>query len=224
MLKKRYNAALRLLQASYKRHAVDPMTAATNVLAAARRVLAADLALISDSRFGKQVGESHIDARQRYFEFMKYLEREAEARFKARMAGQDELEAAHEARLDSELELLEAKQKLADRDQSRIQSTDAAVVVARAELDAAKATVERRKAELNRQTAHLAFQKIQYDRINRLLEQKAIEARLVTEQRDKRDAAAAAVEAAKAALDAAQSELSIKQVRFDQLAKLSQTK
>jgi hypothetical protein len=46
----------------------------------------------------------------------------------------------------------------------------------------------------------------------------------VTEQRDKRDAASAAVEEARAALDAAESELSIKQVRFDQLAKLSQTK
>ena len=72
-------------------------------------MLAADLALMSDPKFGKKEGQSPADARQRYFELMRYLEREAEARFKARMAGQDELEAAHEARLDAELELLEAK-------------------------------------------------------------------------------------------------------------------
>ena len=224
LLKERFNAAVRGLQASYSRHKVDPTAAGTNVISAARRVLAADLALMSDSRFGKKAGESPVDARKRYFELMKYLEREAEARFKARMGGLDELEAAHEARLDAELELLEAKQKLADGEQSRIQSTDAAVVVAKAELEAAKATVERRKAVLQRQTAALAYQKIQYERIRHLYEQKAIEAPLVTEQRDKRDAASAAVEEARAALDAAESELSIKQVRFDQLAKLSQTK
>jgi beta-lactamase regulating signal transducer with metallopeptidase domain len=99
LLKERYNAALRLLRATYKRHEIDPATTVTIVVAAARRMLAADLALASDP----------VAVCDRYLEFTKSLEREAEARFKARMAGQDELEAAHEARLDAELELLEAK-------------------------------------------------------------------------------------------------------------------
>ena len=111
LLKERDNAALRLLQASYAHHELSPTMTVANVIAAARRVLAADLALIGDPKFGKQPGQSPVDARQRFFELMKYVEREAEARFGQGLGGSEDLEAAREARLDAELELLEAKRE-----------------------------------------------------------------------------------------------------------------
>jgi hypothetical protein len=99
LLKVRYNADLQSLQASFKRYQIDPTTTAANVIAAARWLLAADLALAHDA----------ATPRERYLELMKYLEREAEVRFRARLIGRDELEAVHEARHDAELEFLKSK-------------------------------------------------------------------------------------------------------------------
>jgi beta-lactamase regulating signal transducer with metallopeptidase domain len=93
LLKERYNAALRLLQASYALYKVVPVATVTKVISAARRLLAADLAQASDP----------VAVRQRYLELMKYVERMADAR----AIGTEEMEAAHEARLDAELDLLD---------------------------------------------------------------------------------------------------------------------
>jgi hypothetical protein len=99
LLKVRYNADLQSLQASFKRYQIEPSTTATNVIAAARWLLAADLALAHDA----------VTPRERYLELMKYLEGEAEIRFRARLIGRDELEAVQEALHDAELELLESQ-------------------------------------------------------------------------------------------------------------------
>jgi beta-lactamase regulating signal transducer with metallopeptidase domain len=123
LLKERFNAAVRGLQASYNRHKVDPSTAATNVIAAARRVLEADLALTSDSEYSKQAQQSVVDAWQRYFELTKFLEQKAEARFNAKFGGLDELEAAREARLEAELKLLEAQRAKAAPAKAEVHGT-----------------------------------------------------------------------------------------------------
>jgi hypothetical protein len=99
MLKMRYNAELRLLQESFRRYKVDPTTSASNVIAAARWLLAADLAL----------GHDKVTAHEQYLDVIKYIERETEIRFKARLVGQDQLEAAQQALRDAEVELLKSK-------------------------------------------------------------------------------------------------------------------
>jgi len=99
LLKIRYNADLQSLQASFKRYQIDPTTTATNVIAAARWLLAADLALAHDA----------VTPRERYLELVKYVEGEAEIRFRARLIGREELEAVHDARQDAELELRESQ-------------------------------------------------------------------------------------------------------------------
>ena len=123
LLKERFNAAVRGLQASYRRHEVDPSTAATNVIAAARRVLEADLALTSDSEYSKQAKQSVVDAWQRYFELTKFLEQQAEARFNAKFGGLDELEAARKAHLEAELKLLEAQRAKAAPAKAEVHGT-----------------------------------------------------------------------------------------------------
>jgi beta-lactamase regulating signal transducer with metallopeptidase domain len=109
LLKERFNSAAMLLRMSYRRFALDPAATATKVISAARRVLEADLALTIDPEFSKQERQTALDAWQRYFELMKFLEQKAEARFKTHIGGTDELEEVREARLDAELKLLEAQ-------------------------------------------------------------------------------------------------------------------
>jgi len=100
LLKERFNAALLTLQHSYNRHSIDISTNATNVVAAARRLLDAQLAL--------DKSQDVVRVYERYLELMNFLERRAESQFQLHNIGRDELEEAHEARLDAEVKLLEA--------------------------------------------------------------------------------------------------------------------
>jgi beta-lactamase regulating signal transducer with metallopeptidase domain len=208
LLKQRYNAALRSLKASYARREVDPTVPFVSVIAAARQLLPADVAM--------HKAEDIVRVHERYLDLMKFFEKRAEAQVGTTI-GRDELEAAHEARLDAEIKLLDAKSG-----RSQTQSTNAAVLTAKAELEAAKATLDQRKAALARAKADLFFRKTQYDRIVRLYEQKAIEVRLVDELRNKRDAAAATVNEAEAAIRAAESNVSLKQAQLNRLTSVSE--
>jgi hypothetical protein len=209
LLKERYNAALRSLKASYNRRKIDTAVPFMGVIAAARQLLAAEVAL--------HKSEDIVRVHERYLELMKFLEKDAEAQFQ-HFIGRDELEAAHEARLDAEIKLLDAKSG-----RSQTQTMDAAAL-AKAEYEAAKATAQQRAAALTRAKANLLLLKTQYDRIVRLYEQKAIDPGLVTDLRNKRDAAVAAVDKAQATFRAAESEATLKRVQLDRLTNGSETK
>ena len=87
----------------YVRHRVDPTVPFTEIIAAARgQVLPADVALQARPA-------ARLRASEQYLALMKYLEKEAEALRKAQALAQHELETAHEARLDAEIKLLDAK-------------------------------------------------------------------------------------------------------------------
>ena len=76
LLKERYNAALGTLRGSYVRHRVDPTVPFTEIIAAARQVLPADVALQAQPA-------ARLRAHEQYLALMKYLEKEAEALRKA---------------------------------------------------------------------------------------------------------------------------------------------
>jgi beta-lactamase regulating signal transducer with metallopeptidase domain len=103
LLKERYNAALRALRGSYVRHRVDSTVPFTEIIAAARQVLPADVALQTRP-------EDRLRVHEQYFELMKYLEKEAEALRRAQVLAQHELDTAHEARVDAEIKLFDARQ------------------------------------------------------------------------------------------------------------------
>lgn len=211
LLKERYNAALRSLKASYNRRKIDTAVPFMGVIAAARQILPAEVAL--------HKSEDMVRVHARYLELMKFLEKEAADQFHS-FTGLDEVEAAHEARLDAEIKLLDAKSG-----RSQTQTKDAAAL-AMAEYEASNATAKQRVAALTlaRAKADLLLLKTQYDRIVRLYEQKAIDPGLVTDLRNKRDAAAAAVDKAQATFGAAESEATLKRVQLDRLTNGSETK
>jgi hypothetical protein len=101
LVKQRYNAALRSLTAIHNRRQVDASISLSEVIAAARQVLSADVAVHKP--------EDIVPAYERYSELMKFVEDQAEAQWKTRTISRNELEAAHEARLDAEIQLLDAK-------------------------------------------------------------------------------------------------------------------
>lgn len=101
LLKERYNAALRLLRVSHSRREAGGGGSAMDVVAAARQLLAAEVAL--------DKSQDIVRVYERYLEFMRFFEKEVEAQFQARITARDEFEAAHEARLDTEIKLLDAK-------------------------------------------------------------------------------------------------------------------
>jgi beta-lactamase regulating signal transducer with metallopeptidase domain len=104
LLKERYNAAIQSLKAIYNRHQIDPSsTSWLSVVTAARQVLPAELALAKP--------QDAVAVHERYFDLMKSLDELIDRLFKDRaFTSRDELEAAHEARLDAEIKLLDARQ------------------------------------------------------------------------------------------------------------------
>jgi beta-lactamase regulating signal transducer with metallopeptidase domain len=115
LLKQRFNAALGSLQWSYKRREVDPSANLRSVLEAGRQILAAELAL--------EKPQDILGVSERYLELMKFLEQKYEAEFKAGgYTSRDELDAAHEARLDAEIKLLDARQSTAAQKRHAVQT------------------------------------------------------------------------------------------------------
>ena len=107
----------------------------------------------------------------------------------------------------------QAKAQL-DQAKAQVNLAEAAIDRAQADLKAAKANVDEKKADLKRETAYLAFRQIQYERIKHLYELRAIEEKLVDQNRKERDAAVEAENAAKAAIETAKAEVSAKTAKI----------
>ena len=97
----------------------------------------------------------------------------------------EEMHRAEAAQQQAEAEVVQAKSR---------------VDTANAEADAAEAAIDLAKAEVGKTASYLKFRNIQVDRIKKLFDQRAIDARLVDEKLEQRDSAEAAVNAAKAAV------------------------
>jgi RND family efflux transporter MFP subunit len=96
---------------------------------------------------------------------------------------------------------------------AQVNLMEAGIVRALADVDAAQANIVEKQADLRRATAYLTFRQIQYTRISNLYNEKAIEEKLVDENRKERDAALEAESAAKAAISTAEAELAAKKAK-----------
>jgi hypothetical protein len=105
LLKERYNAALRELQARF--HVFEAgMGALETLFDAAKRVLDSELELCLKPA-------ERVGVREKYLELARAVEKIQQARFDAGRAGVADVEQARYLRLDAELQLLRAK-KAAD--------------------------------------------------------------------------------------------------------------
>ena len=102
--------------------------------------------------------------------------------------------------------------------QARAQVTqmEARVATARADFEAAKANIKLADAELVKATANLGFRTIQYERIKHLFELKSIDARLVDEKDEQREAARAAEHSARAAILSAKAQADASEAKIAQ--------
>jgi beta-lactamase regulating signal transducer with metallopeptidase domain/multidrug resistance efflux pump len=220
LLKERYNAALEYVRRSYRRFEANEATP-TNAYDAARRLVDAELALHPDPA-------SEIRVRERYLKFAELVEARAKSLAAAGQMQQEEADAARETRLDAEIKLLQTKrqwQAERERRRAKVQSLEADVRIAQAEVAAAQATVEQTRADLSRDEANLKFRTIQFDRIQKLFQHKAINEQPLDEARNERDAAAASVEGARAAIRAAEAQVAIMKARLDKaLSELAEAK
>jgi RND family efflux transporter MFP subunit len=106
----------------------------------------------------------------------------------------------------------QAKAQLLQAD-AQVNLMEAGIVRALADVDAAQANIVEKQADLRRATAYLTFRQIQYERISHLYNEKAIEEKLVDENRKERDASLEAESAARAAISTAQAEFAAKKAR-----------
>jgi hypothetical protein len=97
LLNERYNAALSSLHAHVARIEGDPNIPATPVVAAARSLLDAELAITAAA--------DTAGVYPRYVEFLRYFDDRIGKRWAAKTVGADEFNAVHEARLDAEIKL-----------------------------------------------------------------------------------------------------------------------
>jgi multidrug resistance efflux pump len=102
--------------------------------------------------------------------------------------------------LKAKAEQQDAAWKLA---QAQVDQKKAALKSAKAEVVVAEARTRSAVAKLNSDTAYYKFRQKQTERFQELLAQKSIDARLVDEQEDRREAAFEAVNAAKEAVETA---------------------
>jgi len=223
LLKERYNSALRALKGLYERLLIDssmpsPMI---SIVSAGRTLLDAKLAISQ--------GRDPIRVYEDYVELTKYFEALARSilQSKAGQMSPADFEAAHEARIDADIKLLQARRRSqadADRSQASIQSLETNVRIAKAEMEAAHATVDQNKAVIQRAEAYLEFRRVELGRIKKLFEQKAIDAGLVDESRKNYDAAAASLKAAQAAAGTAEAQLAVKKARLEAEIQLLQAR
>jgi beta-lactamase regulating signal transducer with metallopeptidase domain len=94
----RYNVALHLIRVAYERLQTHPAASFTDFLAAAHQLFAAEVAL-------HKSGATY----EHYLELMKFLEDEATSMRKGGTIQASTYEAVHEARLDAEVKLLDAR-------------------------------------------------------------------------------------------------------------------
>jgi multidrug resistance efflux pump len=117
------------------------------------------------------------------------------------------------AEIDAPLLALDAKKAaLAIRHaQGRVQEAEAGLSAAKAEVSAAGTVVQQRQAELANAKAKAVFAEAQVQRFQKLHENKSVDARLVQEKEQTREAARALVEAAVASLEHARANVQVKQ-------------
>jgi hypothetical protein len=219
LLKARYNAALKSLQGHLARTEIDPTVSMTPVIAAAHTVLDADLAITAP--------KDTVGAYQHYLEFMRHFDDVAGTRWKNGSLGSDEVNAAHEARLDAEIKLMQAKfavpsspQKLETAEppihRLALQSLETRVRIAEAEVVAARAAVGQSEAELKRALVNLKYRQLQFDRLQSLRKQNAVSEGGMEDAIRARDEAAASVDGARSTIEAAKAQVSIKEAQSQQ--------
>jgi hypothetical protein len=234
LFKDRYNAALEYLRQSYQRFQIPPETvslrhgeqlafhasAASNVYDAARRLVDAELALGAEPA-------AEIGVREQYVEFTRILE----ARIKQQAAnGQiphEFVDSAHEARLDAEIKLMQARSAVPSRSQNSesfetpirrlaLQSLETRVRIAEAEVVGARAAVGQSEAELKRALVSVKYRQLQLDRLQSLRKQNAVSEGGMEDATHARDETAASVDAARSTIDAAKAQVSIKEAQLQQ--------
>jgi beta-lactamase regulating signal transducer with metallopeptidase domain len=216
-MKARYNSALKSLQGSYFRTTFDPNNRLTIVVTAARTLLDAELAITAP----KEMAAVY----QRYFEFWKYLDGITEKRWNQKTIGADEFNAVHEARLDAEIKLMQARSassnprtetKAGSISQVVLQSLETRVRIGEAEVIGSQAAVVQSKAELKRALANLTYRQLQFDRLQALRKHNGVGQDAVDEATRARDDAAASVDVVKASIEAAQAQVAVKEAQLKQ--------
>jgi hypothetical protein len=208
-MKARYNSALKSLQGSYFRATLDPNSRLTTVVAAARTLLDAELAITAP----KETAAVY----QRYLEFWKYMDSLTERRWNQKTIGADEFNAVREARLDAEIKRIHSKEELqtsAERVKSRIRALEANVQIAAAEADAAQAGVIQAEADLRRAQVNFKFHDGNWQRLQILQKQAAVSIQDIAEARRDRDLDEANIDGAKAAIVAARAQATIKKAQL----------
>jgi HlyD family secretion protein len=99
---------------------------------------------------------------------------------------------------------------------AQVLQAQARVVSAEAGRMAAAAHVEQAKADTEKFSADLRYRKSSYERIANLFKQRAVDEKLVDEERDRRDASEAALHSAQAAVITAQAELAEASAKVEQ--------
>ncbi len=218
LLKERYNAALEYLRRSYRRfHAME--WTPENVLDAARRVVDAELALSA-------APAAETGVRKRYLELAKLVDAQAQKMAASGQMRQEDADAAHEARLDAEIKLLQARSvsstnprvdtKAGSISRLALQSLETRIRIAEAEVAAARAAVEQCQAELKRALANFKYRQLQFDRLQALRKQNAVSEGGMEDATRAHDEAAASVDAAKASVQAAIAQVAIKDGQLQQ--------
>jgi len=212
LLKDRYNSALKSLQDQYGRTTIDSNTAITTVIVAARTLLDAELAMAT-------VKEA-VGIYERYLEFMRFFDDVAEKRWKFGTSSFGEFNAVHEARLDAEIKLMQARATSPPnprRAAAFVQSLEVRVRIAEAEVAAARAVGQQGAAELKRALTNVKYRETQVTRVQQLRKQNAVSQNDVDEATHLRDDAASSVEAARASIAAAQAQVAIKVAQLEQV-------
>jgi RND family efflux transporter MFP subunit len=111
-----------------------------------------------------------------------------------------------------DFEQAQATYRLAE---GQLQEAKARVATAEAELEAAKRRITACEAKLNSDKANLAFRDKQLKRFQDLFRERSIDARLVDEQEDRREAAFEAVNASQEALATARANLPVRQSQIN---------
>ncbi len=99
---------------------------------------------------------------------------------------------------------------------AQVKQKDAAIRNAKAELKGVEAKIKAAEARLKSDRAYLVFRERQAERFRELLKERSIDARLVDEQEDRREAAFEAVNAAGEAVEAAKAQKESAAAKIDQ--------
>jgi RND family efflux transporter MFP subunit len=115
--------------------------------------------------------------------------------------------------LEKQVQQHEAKVEEA---KARVEQMDARVASSKADVEAAKAMVNQAESTIVSAKANLRFREYQFTRMQQLLDDKSIDARLVDEKQEQRDAALAAKQAADAAVVTAKAQVTAAEAKVRQ--------